>query len=224
MKNAPTGFGRSKVGGLKFSEPKQLSGGAAMSPKAVGILSVAGMCIFFGTYYLVGHMLILYLLFAAAVLLGPILFLVGLHKLYARLSKRLRCKKETQGYVVDYILSPWKYANPYRRRLHRHRTYYYRWFPVVEYEADGQRLRQKNKVAFLTASDKRPVERTTLLRYDPKYPKRFYLPGGPNEFSSSDWITTVLFLFVGGMFIPVSVLAILFFASWITGNLQIQFL
>ena len=28
-----------------------------MSPKAVGILSVAGMCIFVGIYYLVGHML-----------------------------------------------------------------------------------------------------------------------------------------------------------------------
>ena len=81
-----------------------------MSPKAVGILSVAGMCIFVGIYYLVGHMLILYLLFAAAVLLGPILFLVGLRKLYVRLSKRLRCKEETQGYVVDYILSPWKYG------------------------------------------------------------------------------------------------------------------
>lgn len=71
-----------------------------MSPKAVGILSVAGMCIFVGIYYLVGHMLILYLLFAAAVLLGPILLLVGLRKLYARLSKRLRCKEETQGCPV----------------------------------------------------------------------------------------------------------------------------
>lgn len=183
-----------------------------MSPKAIGILSVAGMCVFAGAYCLVGYMLILYMLFAAAVLLGPILFLVGLRKLYVRLSKRLRCKEETQGYVVDYILSPWKYANPHRQP-HRSRTYYYRWFPVVEYEVDGQRLRQKNKVAFLTASDERPVERTTPLRYDPKHPKRFYLPEGPNEFSSFDWITTVLFLFVGGMFIPASVLAIFFLAS-----------
>ena len=143
-KNAPSDFDGSKVDISKFSEPKQLSGGAAMSPKAIGILSVAGMCVFVGAYYLVGHMLILYLLFATAVLLGPILFLVGLHKLYARLSKRLRCKEETQGYVVDYILSPWKYANPHRRP-HRSRNYYYRWFPVVEYEVDGQRLRQKNK-------------------------------------------------------------------------------
>ena len=202
----------------EMSTPKQLSGGTAMSPKTIGILSVAGMCVFVGAYYLVGHMLILYLLFATAVLLGPILFLVGLHKLYARLSKRLRCKEETQGYVVDYILSPWKYANPHRRP-HRSRNYYYRWFPVVEYEVDGQRLRQKNKISFLTASDERPVERMTPLRYDPKHPKRFYLPEGPNEFSSSGWISTVLFLFVGGMFIPFSALAILFFAGWITGNL-----
>ncbi len=202
----------------EMSTPKQLSGGTAMSPKTIGILSVAGMCVFVGACYLVGHMLILYLLFAAAVLLGPVLFLVGLYKLYARLSKRLRCKEETQGYVVDYILSPWKYANPHRRP-HRSRNYYYRWFPVVEYEVDGQRLRQKNKVSFLTASDERPAERMTPLRYDPKHPKRFYLPEGPNEFSSSGWISTVLFLFVGGMFIPFSALAILFFAGWITGNL-----
>lgn len=170
------------------------------------------VCVSLPVLIALGYMLILYLLFAAAVLLGPILFLVGLRKLYVRLSKRLRCKEETQGYVVDYILSPWKYANPHRQP-HRSRTYYYRWFPVVEYEVDGQRLRQKNKVAFLTASDERPVERTTPLRYDPKHPKRFYLPEGPNEFSSFDWITTVLFLFVGGMFIPASVLAIFFLAS-----------
>ena len=74
----------------EMSTPKQLSGGTAMSPITIGILSVAGMCVFVGAYYLVGHMLILYLLFTAAVFLGPILFLVGLYKLYARLSKRLR--------------------------------------------------------------------------------------------------------------------------------------
>lgn len=131
-----------------------------MSPKAIGILSVAGMCVFVGAYYLVGHMLILYLLFATAVLLGPILFLVGLHKLYARLSKRLRCKEETQGYVVDYILSPWKYANPHRRP-HRSRNYYYRWFPVVEYEVDGQRLRQKNKI-------REPLKKAHIKRHEGK--------------------------------------------------------
>ena len=164
---------------------------------------------------IVGIKLLLYLMFAVLILAGPILLLVGLRMLYVRLYKLLRCRAETEGHIVDYVLSPWKYVST--RKFHVRHRYYSRWFPVVEYEAGGQRFRQQYKTCVL--SNERPNEETTLLRYNPKHPKRFSIPAYTTEFSLVGWVSTALFLYVGGGLTSVS---LLFIASWMSYGWDLQ--
>lgn len=174
-----------------------------MPPAAAALISLVLLGAFLIAYSLAGPVLLLYLMAAALVLLGPILLAAGLRMLYIRLVKRIRCKAETEGHIVDYILSPWKRASMHTFPVYR--RYRPRWFPVVEYEADGRKFRRKNKTCVL--SDERPPEETTPLRYDPRHPKRFYLPEHANEFSSFDWMAAVMLLLAGGGFTVISVMA-----------------
>ena len=126
----------------------------------------------------------------AFVVVGPALLSAGLWKLCAHLRKRFRCRVEAEAQIVDFVLSKWKKSS-----VRIGHGYYSRWYPVYEYEAEGRRIRRQSKVCIL--SRREPEKGTERLRYDPRHPERFYVPG---EFTKMDWITVVMLLYVGGGF------------------------
>lgn len=131
-------------------------------------------------------------IFAAAFLVvGPTLLSAGLWKLCRHLHKRLRCTVRAEGEIVAFVPGRWK--KPVERGV-RH-IYYTRWYPVYEYEAEGRLLCQRGKVPLLSLQE--PEKGPAFLRYDPRRPERFYIPG---EFTKIDWIVTAMLLYVGGGF------------------------
>lgn len=144
-------------------------------------------------------------IFAAAFLIvGPSLLSVGLWKLCRHLHKRLRCTVRTEGEVVAFVPGKWK--KPVKRGV-RH-IYYTRWFPVYEYNAEGQRIRRKSKIPVLALQE--PEKGAESLRYDPRFPERFYIPG---EFTKMDWIVIGMLLYVGGGFTAFLVYGVI---GWLT--------
>ena len=47
-----------------------------------------------------------------------------------------------------------------------------------------------------------PEKRAVRLRYDPRRPERYYVPG---EFGKKDWIVAAMLLYVGGGFTAILV-------------------
>ena len=142
--------------------------------------------------------------YAAFIIVGPALLSAGLWKLCRHLHKRIRCTAAAEGEIVAFVPGKWK--KPVERGV-RH-IYYTRWFPVYEYEAEGQKIRRQSKVPMLGLTE--PKKGPAALRYDPRRPERFYIPG---EFTKMDWIVTGMLLYVGGGFTAVLVHSA---AAWLT--------
>lgn len=196
-----------------FALRKHLPPPIVKIPTSVTILLIISIILFYAVIiacYFVGLKLLLYLMIAAAILVGPVLFCVGVRMLYVHLNNRIRCRTETEGHIVDYILRPQKGASMNTSQgPHR---YYSQWVPVVEYEADGQRFRQKNKTCIL--ANCRPKEETMVLRYDPRHPKRFYIPDYTADLSYGKIGVALFLLFWGACF--TLVFSVVGIAFWIT--------
>lgn len=147
----------------------------------------------------------------AALLLACLPLLVGLSVLgtglvlaFRRIHTVVTCSEETEGRAVDYILSRFKSA-PFRRSLGlRRRGYSLRWHPVYRYCAAGEVIVRKSRACIL--SDSRPPEMAVKIRYNPKAPGRYYVPG---QRWNPGWLGTALFLYDGVLFTAAGVLAFL---------------